>query len=70
MVYNVDSILYNADWVKKRWSYPPYKSAKFMLHLEKSGMTLEQFKQLPPYKWAVESGLIIDDKVALLPKSE
>ena len=33
-----------------------------MDYLERTGMTLEEFRQLPIYKFAVEKGKIVDDE--------
>ena len=33
-----------------------------MLFLEGSGSTLEEFLELPVYKFAVEKGVIVDDE--------
>jgi len=58
MPLNIDRILENADWTKVTWDLPKYKSKEFMEWLEFSGMTLEQFKELPVYKANLESGTI------------
>ena len=52
----------NADWIKWRWNLPPYKSAEFMEHLKLLGMTLDDFRKLPKYQFAVEQGLIVNDE--------
>ena len=46
----------NADWTKKSWDLPPYKSEKFNSLVP----DLKKFKKLPVYKYAVDSGLIVD----------
>lgn len=51
-----------ADWTKRTWDLPPYKSDEFMGLLRGIGMTLEEFRKLPVYKYAVERGLIKDDE--------
>jgi len=48
----------NADWTKKSWDLPPYKSAEFMALVP----DLEAFKNLLVYRWACEAGLICDDE--------
>jgi len=52
---------HNADWTKKSWDLPPYKSEEFLKGLERMDMTLEQFKKLPVYKHAVSRGLIDEE---------
>lgn len=54
----IDAVLENADWTKAVWDLPPYGSDEFNRLLENKGMTLEQFKQLPAYQYAVEQELI------------
>jgi hypothetical protein len=55
-VLYIDENPEDADWTKKSWDLPPYGSDEFFNHLKFSGMTLEAFKKLPVYKWAVERG--------------
>ena len=62
MAFNIDAQPHNADWTKHNWRLPPYKSEEFMDYLESTGMTLEEFRQLPIYKFAVEQGKIVDDE--------
>lgn len=50
------------DWIKSSWDLPAYKSDLFMEHIAMMGITLEEFRQLPVYKLAVENGLITNDK--------
>ena len=57
-ILNIDADLSNADWTKQSWDLPKYKSKEFMDWLKFSGMTLAQFKTLPVYKLAVQSGKI------------
>jgi len=57
-LYNIDANLNDADWVKKTWDLPEYSSKEFDEFLQASGTTLEKFKKLPVYKWAVERGEI------------
>lgn len=59
-----DKDLKNADWPKRTWNLPPYKSKEFYEILEFSGMTLKHFKTLPVYMFAVEKGLIKNDQWA------
>lgn len=61
-VINLDANLFNADWTKQTWDLPPYKSEEFMAYLQATGSTLERFRQLPVYQFAVEQGLIVDDE--------
>lgn len=61
---NLDARLKNADWTKEEWNLPPYKSDEFYEEIEKAGLTLEDFKRLPKYEFAVEQGLIEDDEWA------
>ena len=62
MAFNIDAQPHNTDWTKHNWRLPPYKSEKFMDYLERTGMTLEEFRQLLIYKFAVEKGKIVDDE--------
>jgi hypothetical protein len=62
MVINIDEDLINSDWLKSKWNLPSYKSFKFMEILHRDKKSLDQFKQLPVYKWAVKNGLIKDDE--------
>ena len=55
---NIDANLNDADWTKQSWDLPEYGSKEFDNFLKESGMTLDHFKQLPVYKWAVERGEI------------
>ena len=61
-MFNIDAQLHNADWTKQSWDLPPYKSKEFMNQLERTNMSLEDFKKLPVYKHAVRNGLIDDEK--------
>lgn len=62
MAYNIDEQLENADWPKRTWTLPPYKSEEFMARLSSWGMTLDGFRSLPIFAAAVESGLIDNDE--------
>lgn len=53
-----DEDLHNADWTKKTWDLPPYKSAAFFATVP----DLDKFRQTPTYKHAVTAGLIMDDE--------
>lgn len=63
-----DSVIYvdrdqqNADWTKLTWDLPPYKSREFMNLLKMNNMTLEHFRTLPVYKFAVRNGKIVNDQ--------
>lgn len=62
---NIDEDPMNADWLKAfRWpeSLPPYRSPEFMAYLKRSGMTLDRFRQLPVYRYAVRRGDIVNDE--------
>ena len=52
----IDEDLDNADWTKRTWDLPKWGTPEFDDFLAHSGMTLEAFKKLPVYKWAVERG--------------
>lgn len=58
----IDETGTNADWMRLKWQFPPYKSKAFIDELEEIGMSLEQFKTLSVYAAAVRSGLIVDDE--------
>lgn len=58
----LDRDLHNADWTKRTWSLPPYKSERFMELLHSGGQTLEDFRKLPVYQHAVAQGLIVNDE--------
>jgi len=58
MVVNIDANLENADWSKRTWDLPEYKSDEFYRLLKSMNMTLEQFKKLPVYKWNLKAGNI------------
>jgi len=57
-IYYPDKNIEEADWTKKSWDLPPYKSKEFM----KVVKDLNSFRKLPVYKNAVKKGLIKDDK--------
>jgi len=64
-IIQVDADPMNADWLRSRWPLeyiPPYKSEAFMKMLRSWGMTLEEFRELPLYKFAVQRGRIVDDE--------
>ena len=56
---HLDDDIENADWPKRSWDLPPYKSEEFIAGLS---MSLEQFRTLPVYRHAVAAGLIKDDE--------
>jgi hypothetical protein len=60
--YCIDSDPYNADWTKRTWDLPPYKSKEFMLLLTSWKMTIDHFRRLPVYKFAIDQGLIANDE--------
>lgn len=62
MPINIDADPMNADWTKRTWDLPPYKSEEFMRFLQSSGSTLEDFRKLPIYVFAVEKGVIVNDE--------
>lgn len=64
MILRPDEDEMNADWTKQHWDLPPYKSEEFMSFFARSGMTLEQFRKLPVYKFAVKRKLIVNDEWA------
>lgn len=53
-----DADLANADWTKKAWDLPPYKSVDFLMLFP----DLDAFRKLPVYAHAVEALLIHDDE--------
>jgi len=55
MALNIDANPDNADWTKKSWDLPKYKSKEFMEWLKFTGMTLEEFRKLPVYKWNLKA---------------
>ncbi len=57
-IINIDKNIEDADWTKRSWDLPKFGSKEFNEFLEFSGQTLESFKKLPVYKWAVERGEI------------
>ncbi len=57
--FDRDADLRFADWTKKTWDFPfEYGSEEFYEWLRRSGMTLAEFKKLPCYYLALESGSI------------
>jgi hypothetical protein len=62
MIINIDEDLFNSDWLRSKWNLPPYKSKEFMNRLNRTKESLDQFRQLPVYKWAVINGLIKNDE--------
>lgn len=54
----IDRSLTNADWTKRTWDLPPYRSPEFLQLFP----DIEHFKTLPVYEHAVANGLIYDDE--------
>jgi len=48
----------SADLMKRTWDLPPYKSPQFMQDFP----DLDAFRQSPAYQYAVEAGLIVNDR--------
>lgn len=59
-VIYIDADIRNADWTKRTWDLPPYKSEEFyeLIPVDK----LDEFRKRPVYQFAVESGLIVNDE--------
>ena len=57
---NLDSYKANRDWIRYAWHFPPYKSKEFFKVVPKD--MLDEFKKSMPYKYAVDKGLIKNDK--------
>ncbi|MBU0611783.1 MAG: hypothetical protein KKI08_28160 [Armatimonadetes bacterium] len=52
---NLDADKDNADWAKATWDFPNIHSAEdFRAYLARVPMTVEEFKQLPVYRWNKE----------------
>lgn len=52
MGFNIDANSRNADWTKRTWDLLDIDSKeKLLRHLASTGMTVEQFKKLPVYKF-------------------
>lgn len=67
MVYDVTTFSPDADpgnaaWAKRNWNLPPYKSDEFMAVLNSWGMDIDQFRESPTYRFAVQKGLIKGDR--------
>jgi len=62
LIISLDSNSISADWTKKTWDLPPYKSNEFMDYLMSAGSSLDQFKGTNVFKFAVYDGLIVDDE--------
>jgi hypothetical protein len=58
----IDAITDNADWLKRQWTLPSYKTKAFNKFLKAIGMTLVQFRKTSLYASAIEQGAIKDDK--------
>lgn len=61
---NIGGSSRNAYWNNDEWIIPPYKSKEFMKYLKRNNITLEDFRKLPIYQFAVEHGRIVDDEWA------
>lgn len=62
-VLRPDATVEGADWTKKSWDLPPYKSPEFFEFL--GDESLDDFRESSAYKMAVERGLIHDDEWVL-----
>lgn len=52
MGFNIDADPHNADWTKRTWDLLDIDSKeKLLRYLERTGMTVEQFKKLPVYQF-------------------
>ncbi len=60
MPLQLDADVMNADWTKRHWDLPPYKSDDFNALVP----DLDHFRTLPVYKHAVRQGKIVDDEWA------
>jgi hypothetical protein len=60
-----DATLDNADWTKRTWDLPPYKSAEFFAVFPAA--QLPAFRLSPVYRHAVAAGLIRDDEWTAAP---
>ncbi|HOF88068.1 MAG TPA: hypothetical protein PLZ36_08210 [Armatimonadota bacterium] len=63
MAITIDHNANNADWSKRTWDLPAYKSPEFMA-LVGGDAGLPHFRTLPVYRFAVQRGLIADDEWA------
>ena len=57
---DLDGTVEDADWPKRTWDLPPYRSVEFfrVIPFER----LDHFRTTPVYRHAVESGLIHEDE--------
>ena len=56
---NIDELPYNQDWIRTMfWDLPAWKSKELIAFFP----NLDEFRNLPVYKSAVEKGLIVNDK--------
>ncbi|MHB9134609.1 MAG: hypothetical protein ACYDBB_26345 [Armatimonadota bacterium] len=58
----LDQDIRNADWTKRSWDLPPYKSPEFLECFGHDEASLAAFRKLPVYCFAVERGLIVNDE--------
>jgi hypothetical protein len=54
MVILADERAENADWPKRTWDLQIENKTDRLEYLKAMGMTVEQFKKLPVYRWNVE----------------
>ena len=54
MVILADERPENADWLKRTWDLQIENKTDLLEYLKAMGMTVEQFKKLPVYRWNVE----------------
>lgn len=50
MAIEIDAKLMNADWTKQAWDLGVHNVKDLRDLIERSGMTIKQFKRLPVYK--------------------
>jgi hypothetical protein len=49
---NADQDIENADWIKKSWDFPENMTVdQLKMFIHDQGLTIEEFKELPVYKW-------------------
>lgn len=52
----------NAEWLRTKWTVPPYRSKEFGEWMNERGITLEVFQTWPMYNNALRSGLIKEER--------
>jgi hypothetical protein len=50
----LDADLNNADWTKRTWDLPVKSADELRRYLKSSGRTVDEFKQLPVYRYNVK----------------